>query len=169
MLILRCQWQNLKTKTGGKQKMLVYVWLSRSCICTGILMKGWFKPTFKKSFQAYIFIPILSASLICSLVAEVNATNAVTMCWTMMFETIVFLNYKWTLKFLTLLTFVSSYSQTYNLGIVSAYEKLSCNVRIYLRWKILKIATWIIYFNYTSFILLPCIKTTSISAWSMIH
>ena len=84
-------------------------------------------------------------------------------------ENIVFLNYKWTLKFFTLLTFVSSYSQTYNFGVVSAYEKLSCNVRIYLRWKILKIATWIIYFNYTSFILLPCIKTTSISAWSMIY
>ena len=24
--------------------MLVYVWLSHSCICTRILMKGWFKP-----------------------------------------------------------------------------------------------------------------------------
>ena len=148
--------------------MLVYVWLSRSCICTGILMKGWFKPTFKKSFQAYIFIPIWSASLICSFPKWIPQCCHHVLdnnVW----ENIVFLNYKWTLKFLTLLTFVSSYSQTYNLGIVSAYEKLSCNVRIYLRWKILKIATWIIYFNYAAFILLPCIKTTSISAWSMIY
>ena len=33
--------------------------------------------TFKKSFQEYTFIPISSASLICSLVAKVNATNAI--------------------------------------------------------------------------------------------
>lgn len=61
--------------------------------------------TFKKSFQEYIFIPIWSASLICSLVAEVNATNAVTMCWITMFKNIVFLNYKWAQIILPLLTF----------------------------------------------------------------
>jgi len=49
MLILRCRWQNLKTKTGGKEKMLVYVWLPRSCICTGILMKGLFNSFVEKA------------------------------------------------------------------------------------------------------------------------
>src|SRR4051812_21515155 len=43
---------------------------------------------FKKSSQEYTFIPICSASLIWSLFAEVNATNAANMFWEIKFSTV---------------------------------------------------------------------------------